>query len=54
VPAQALDQMEIESGRLKPTHMLAAMTKQPVAHAKFYKHLSPKFCIRRPGLRFFR
>jgi SAM-dependent methyltransferase len=50
----AIDQMEIESGRLKPTHLLAAMTKQPVANAKFYKHLSPEFCIRRPGLRFFR
>jgi SAM-dependent methyltransferase len=51
---QALDQEEIESGRIKPTHMLAAMTKQPVSQAKFYKHLSPEFCVRKPGWRLFR
>ena len=50
----ALDQAEIESGRIKPTHMLAAMTKRPVSHPKFYKHLSPEFCIRPPRWQFFR
>jgi SAM-dependent methyltransferase len=44
---QALDQTEIESGRVKPTHMLAAMTKQPVLHTRMHKHLSPEFCARR-------
>jgi SAM-dependent methyltransferase len=44
---QALDQSEIESGRVKPTHILAALTKQPVSHMKGYKHLSPEFCVRR-------
>jgi hypothetical protein len=51
---QEIDQREIESGHIKPTHMLAAMMKKPVSHAKFYKHLSPEFCTRRPGWRFSR
>jgi SAM-dependent methyltransferase len=50
----ALDQAEIESGRIKPTHMLAAMTKQPVMYPKFYKNLSADFCVRRRGWRLFR
>jgi SAM-dependent methyltransferase len=45
---QALDMAKIESGRVKPTHMIAVMTKMPVAQTKMYKHLSPEFCIRRP------
>jgi SAM-dependent methyltransferase len=49
----ALDQTEIEGGRIKPTHMLAAMTKQSVPHPKFYKDLSAEFCVRRPGWRLF-
>src|SRR5262249_3930281 len=44
---QALDESEIESGRVKPTHMVAALTKQPVSQTKIYKHLSPEFCVRR-------
>ena len=50
---QALDQAEIESGRVKPTHMLAALTRQPVSHTKMHKHLSPKFCVRRRRRWFF-
>jgi len=50
---QALDQTEIESGHVKPTHILAAMTKQPVSNTKMYKHLSPEFCVRHPR-RYFR
>jgi hypothetical protein len=46
---QEIDQLEIESGRLKPTHMLAAMMKKPVSDPKFYKHLSPEFCVGRTG-----
>ena len=45
---QALDAAEIESGRIKPTHIMAAMTKRPTGPTKMYKHLSPQFCIRRP------
>jgi len=44
---QALDQAEIESGHIKPTHMIAVMTKVKVGETKMYKHLSPQFCIRR-------
>src|SRR5262249_51826437 len=44
---QALDQSEIESGRIKPTHMVAVMSRTPVAETKLHKHLSPEFCIRR-------
>ena len=43
----ALNQSEIESGRIKPTHMVAAMTKHPVSNIKLHKHLSPEFCVRR-------
>jgi SAM-dependent methyltransferase len=43
-----VDTAEIESARLKPTHMIAVMTKMPIAQTKMYKHLSPEFCVRRP------
>jgi SAM-dependent methyltransferase len=42
----ALDVNEIDSGRIKPTHMYAAMTKDLPYRPKFYKHWSPEFCIR--------
>ena len=44
----ALDVEELESGRVKPTHMMAAMTTKPVEHVKIHKHFSPEFCVRRP------
>ena len=44
---QALDEAELASGRIKPTHMIAAMTKQPVSATKMHRNLSPKFCVRR-------
>jgi SAM-dependent methyltransferase len=44
----ALDVAAIEAGRVKPTHMMAAMTKKPVERTAMHKHLSPEFCIRRP------
>jgi 2-polyprenyl-3-methyl-5-hydroxy-6-metoxy-1,4-benzoquinol methylase len=44
----AIDVAEIEGGRVKPTHMLAALTINPVAQTIMYKHLSPEFCVRRP------
>jgi SAM-dependent methyltransferase len=43
----ALDVAAIEAGRVKPTHMIAAMTKRPVERTAMHKHLSPEFCIRR-------
>ncbi len=42
----ALDVSEIEAGRIKPTHMIALMTKKPVERPKIHKHLTPEFCVR--------
>lgn len=44
----AVDVREIEAGRLKPTHIYAAMTKRPSDNPKYYKHLTPEFSVRRP------
>jgi len=44
----AADVREIESGRLKPTHIYAAMMKRPSNNPKFYKHLTPEFSVRMP------
>jgi len=45
----AVDVREIESGRLKPTHIYAAMMKHPSDSPKFYKHLTPEFSVRSPN-----
>jgi SAM-dependent methyltransferase len=44
----AVDVREIEGGRLKPTHIYAAMMKRPSSSPKFYKHLTPEFSVRVP------
>lgn len=44
-----LDDYFIETGKLKPTQMIAAMTKTDRSPPKIYKHLTPEFCIRPPG-----
>jgi hypothetical protein len=44
----ALDQAELESGRVKPTHIYAALTRKPVPAPAIHKHMSPQFCVRRP------
>jgi ubiquinone/menaquinone biosynthesis C-methylase UbiE len=44
----ALDIREIDSGRVKPTHMYAAMTVTPVANPKFIRHWNAEFCVRHP------
>src|SRR5690606_19005291 len=44
---QALDQASIESGRIKPTHMLAALCKARPEHTRVLRHLTPEFCVRR-------
>jgi len=44
----AADVREIESGRLKPTHIYAAMMKRPSSNPKFHKHLTPEFSVRMP------
>lgn len=43
---QALDQSLIESGEIKPTHMLAAMCLDVTRRPRVYKHLTPSFCVR--------
>jgi SAM-dependent methyltransferase len=44
-----LDDYFIESGKFKPTQMIAAMTKTGRSPARVYKHLTPEFCIRPPS-----
>lgn len=42
-----IDQSAIEEGRIKPTHITAAMTKKSLnTQARSYKELTPEFCIR--------
>lgn len=44
-----LDDYFIETGKLKPTQMVAAMTKTARSPTRVYKHLTPEFCIRDPN-----
>jgi hypothetical protein len=46
--AHQLNEQTLESGLIKPTQMLAAMTKSPARAIRQYKHLSPQFCVRWP------
>lgn len=41
------DDALIESGEVKPTHMIAALKTRGVAR-RTYKHLTPEFCVRWP------
>jgi hypothetical protein len=42
-----IDQSAIEEGGIKPTHITAAMIKKSLnTQARFYKELTPEFCIR--------
>jgi len=43
----ARDESEILAGRIKPTHMLAVLSKAPVQATICDRHLTPNFCIRR-------
>ena len=42
------DEENLEQGRIKPTHMTAAMTRGPCPRIKAHKHLTPEFCVRQP------
>ncbi len=44
----ALNVEKIVDGSIKPTQMIAAMTKQPVEHPRRYMGLTPEFCLRKP------
>ncbi len=45
---QARDMAELASGHLKPTHMLAVVSKEAPAAPVFPGRLSPEFCVRSP------
>jgi SAM-dependent methyltransferase len=44
----ARDEAELLAGRIKPTHMFAAMRKRDAGTLVCWKHLTPEFCVRRP------
>ena len=44
---QGADQVALESGRIKPTHMAAAMTLDGAGAGRYLGCMSPEFCIRR-------
>lgn len=44
-----LDDRLIENGALKPTHIIAAMRSVPQSQPRYYKHLTPAFCVRYAG-----
>lgn len=43
-----LDDNYIEAGKIKPTQMIAVLTKEQKTPIKTYKHLTPEFCLRLP------
>ena len=46
---QARDEQEIASGRIKPTHMLAVLGKDPGVPTVVRDSLTPQFCLRDPS-----
>lgn len=44
----ALNVEKTVDGTIKPTQMIAAMTKQPVPHPHYYLGMTPEFCLRKP------
>lgn len=45
----SLDIAELEAGRVKPTHVLAAMTVEGPGRARYFNHFTPEFCVRHPN-----
>lgn len=45
---QAIDHNAIESGKIKPTHLIAAMQLEPVSETKTYRGLMPQHAVRIP------
>ena len=43
------DEKEIASGRIKPTHMLAVLGKDPGVPTVIHESLTPEFCLRDPA-----
>ena len=44
--AHQIDQLAIDEGRIKPTHIVAAMQPGPVSKTKCYRGITPEFAIR--------
>ena len=44
---QALDQVSLASGRIKPTHMLAVLRKTRPERGQVFRNMTPEFCVRR-------
>lgn len=42
----AIDQAALEAGKIKPTHMVAALTRDKTRIPRTFKHLTPEFCVR--------
>jgi len=40
-----MDDRLIESGEIKPTHIVAVMCNEPT-QCRYFKNLSPEFCVR--------
>ncbi|MCL2310324.1 MAG: methyltransferase domain-containing protein [Proteobacteria bacterium] len=47
---QARDEGEISSGRIKPTQMLAVVSKSAQGKEIYFRNMSPAFCVRDPDL----
>jgi hypothetical protein len=45
-----LDEALIDSGEVKPTHLIAALRTRPVSRPRCYRQWTPEFCVRRPDL----
>jgi SAM-dependent methyltransferase len=45
-----LDEAAIDAGLVKPTRMIAVLRRLPVESRRFFRHRSPEFCVRYPGL----
>ena len=43
---QRIDQTAIETGQIKPTHMIAAMRVEPVKETRCHRHITPEFAVR--------
>lgn len=44
------DEASIQSGTIKPTHMMAVMRKTPVANPAYSRGVTPESCVREPDL----
>jgi SAM-dependent methyltransferase len=43
-----LDEALLDAGRVKPTHLVAALRARPLERLRCYRHWTPQFCVRWP------